>query len=187
MFPVIIGFYYYRRFKGYKSGFEGEKLVSKTLSSALNDEYYLINDVQLPDGENGNIDHVVVGPTGVFAIETKNKRGKIECNGDVWNGIVGKNRSKQARDNALRVYNAIASAEIFKPGTPWIQGVVVFTHKDAFLYIHNPFKVEIMKIGELANYILSDESRRLSSQEIELVTKEILRQHYLCNSKAIPS
>lgn len=116
--PLFGALFFLRKCRQYKHGFEGENQVTKTLSSTLNDEYYLINDVQLPDGKNGNIDHVVLGPTGIFAIETKNQGGKIECNGDVWNGVMGKNPSKQARNNAVRIFDAIPSSEIFKSGKP---------------------------------------------------------------------
>ena len=33
------------------------------------------NDVNLP-GKRGNIDHVVIGPTGIYVIETKNYSGR---------------------------------------------------------------------------------------------------------------
>lgn len=175
LFPLIGTLLFQRKYRRYKHGLEGENHVTKTLSSTLNDEYYLINDVWLPDGKKGNIDHIVLGPTGIFAVETKNQTGKIECNGDVWNGVIGRNPSKQARDNAFRVHDAIASSEIFKSRKLWVQGVVVFANKDVDLDVQNPHKVDILKSDGLVNYILAKESN-LSSQEIELVGKEILKQ-----------
>jgi len=183
--PLMGVLLFFRTYRQYKHGIEGENQVAKTLSSSLNDDYCLINDVSLPDGKKGNIDHVVLGPTGIFAIETKNQKGKIECNGDVWNGVIGRNPSKQARENATRIYDAIASLEIFRLRKPWIQGVVVFANKNADLNIHNSIKVEVKRIDELANYILTKESRRLSSQEIESIGKEILQKHK--QSSNIPS
>jgi len=173
VFPIILGLQFYRQNRRYKKGFDGERQLTKLLSSVLDDQYVLINDVEFRDG-SGNIDHVVLGPTGIFAIETKNQRGMIECNGDVWNGVVGQNPSKQARNNAVRIYNRIRSSEVFKSEKPWVQGVVVFTNKDVKLNIQNPINVEIMKIDELANYILTKGPRHFSSQEIELIGEKIL-------------
>jgi len=60
----------YRRGLSYLSGLGGEKTVIKALSK-LGDEYALLNDLMLRD-RSGNVDHVVLGPNGVFVIETKN-------------------------------------------------------------------------------------------------------------------
>ena len=71
-----------KSFGRWKRGKRGEKAVTNKLLS-LDNTYYLINDVKLP-GQQGNIDHVVVGPCGVFAIETKNYSGSVICYGDKW-------------------------------------------------------------------------------------------------------
>ncbi|MEM4704061.1 MAG: nuclease-related domain-containing protein [Candidatus Bathyarchaeia archaeon] len=63
-------------------GAEGEETVAKHLS-LLGDPYQVIHDVVLPN-MRGNIDHIVLGPNGVFVIETKNNNGFITCNGDSW-------------------------------------------------------------------------------------------------------
>jgi hypothetical protein len=78
---LIFAVIFYRRYSGYRRGYEGERTVTKILTSTLGDEYSLINDVTVPDGY-GNIDHIVLGPNGVFVIETKNFAGRIACNGD---------------------------------------------------------------------------------------------------------
>ncbi len=96
---LIPGMHFFRGYKNYKDGFEGENQVTKSLYSALNDQYYLINDVKF-SGRYGNIDHVVLAPNGIFVIETKNHRGKITCYGDNWYGLKGGSPSKQVRGNA---------------------------------------------------------------------------------------
>lgn len=65
--------HYERERKKWRKGAVGECVVADVLAS-LSDEYWVINDVMTV---SGNLDHVVVGPTGVFAIETKNWRGTI--------------------------------------------------------------------------------------------------------------
>ena len=81
--PLAVFYFYLRKYRIYNAGWEGEKQVAKLLSSKLSDDYFLINDLYLHDG-GGDIDHVVLGPSGVFVLETKNWSGNITCNGDEW-------------------------------------------------------------------------------------------------------
>jgi len=61
-----------------KRGREGEIKNSDKLERGLDDDYFIINDVDLAYGKRkSQIDHVVVGPNGIFVIETKNWRGKL--------------------------------------------------------------------------------------------------------------
>ena len=51
---------------------------------ALNNDHALFNDVMLKDGERlGNIDHIIVGPRGIFAVETKHIHGTVTVNGEI--------------------------------------------------------------------------------------------------------
>jgi len=47
---------------------EGEKATAKALRGLVKSGWTLLNDV---DWGRGNIDHVLVGPAGVFLLETK--------------------------------------------------------------------------------------------------------------------
>lgn len=62
-------------------GATGEVVVAEIIAG-FPDDFCVINDLATPFG---NLDHVVVGPTGVFLIETKNWKGLIEADrkGDV--------------------------------------------------------------------------------------------------------
>ncbi|MFZ0826696.1 MAG: nuclease-related domain-containing protein [Verrucomicrobiia bacterium] len=61
----------------YLRGATGEILVGELLTK-LPDGYCVINDLATP---NGNLDHVVVGPTGVFVLDTKAWRGVVATDG----------------------------------------------------------------------------------------------------------
>ena len=67
---------YERERMNWRKGALGEHAVLNTLES-LSDRYFVLNDVRTA---NGNLDHIVVGPTGLFAIETKNWRGLVTVN-----------------------------------------------------------------------------------------------------------
>jgi len=60
-----------RRYLGYKLGFKGERLVGEQLNQLWAQGFHVFHDVPF-DGYN--VDHVVVGEAGVFAIETKTVR-----------------------------------------------------------------------------------------------------------------
>jgi hypothetical protein len=55
-------------------GAEGEEAVGGILESLTVDGWHVLHDVTFG---RGNIDHVVVGPGGVFAVETKSHAGRI--------------------------------------------------------------------------------------------------------------
>jgi len=52
----------------YRLGYDGEIAVAQELNRLMLDGYHVYHDVP---GKGFNIDHVVVGPAGVFAVETK--------------------------------------------------------------------------------------------------------------------
>ncbi|MGH2641595.1 MAG: nuclease-related domain-containing protein [Actinomycetota bacterium] len=66
-------------FESWLIGASGESQVRQTLRDLEPLGYSVIGDV---DMGRGNVDHVVVGPTGVFAIETKNRGGRVVAGGD---------------------------------------------------------------------------------------------------------
>ncbi len=78
----ILGIVTYKNYIIWSKGSEGEKLVTRSLRQ-LNDNYYLINGITLSDSR-GDTDHIVLGPNGIFVIETKNYSGEISCDGDEW-------------------------------------------------------------------------------------------------------
>jgi len=70
-----------RRVQDFLHGARGEQVVARCLAR-LGEEYAVFHGVVLPGirRRGGDIDHVVVGPEGVFAIETLNWRrgGRLE-------------------------------------------------------------------------------------------------------------
>ena len=189
LFLLILLFFavvFYRSYAGYRRGSEGEKTVTKILTSTLGDEYSLINDVYIHDGY-GNIDHIVLGPNGVFVIETKNYAGRIVCDGDEWSSQhTGKfNRllhydlgspSRQVKRNALRVKRVIENIDAFKSKRIWVDGLLVFANKRVDLRINNP-TVPILRASNLPDFIIKKKTdSEFSAEDLKLIGKEILRQ-----------
>ena len=62
-------------------GVEGERRTAAFLEPLLDAGFVVLNNRQIPGGR-GDIDHLVIGPTGVFPIETKNWSGRVEVRND---------------------------------------------------------------------------------------------------------
>ena len=62
-----------RRVESYFKGARGEERVAGILES-LSDAWHVFHDFAVG---RYHVDHVLVGPTGVYAVETKNWRGRV--------------------------------------------------------------------------------------------------------------
>jgi hypothetical protein len=174
--PLATFYFYLRKYRIYNGGYQGEKTVAKRLSKTLSDKYTLINDLYL--GSGGDIDHIILGPNGIFVLETKNWSGKITCNGDEWHRTGKPNvgsPSCQAKRNAAKIRNIIDASPTLNSTGIWVEAIVVFTNKNASLQLNNP-TVPILRLKQLTNYIITRRSIRLiTQQEIEQIGKGIVK------------
>lgn len=82
---------YKRRLKSanaWGKGAEGERLTARAFEPLEAAGWILLNDLPLPGRKRANIDHVLIGPPGVYVVETKHwkGRGRIERSRLVVNG-----------------------------------------------------------------------------------------------------
>jgi hypothetical protein len=63
-----------RDYDSWAQGAEGEEVVGQILEGLREQGWCVIHDVSFG---RGNIDHIVVGPGGIFTIETKSRGGKV--------------------------------------------------------------------------------------------------------------
>src|SRR5580658_503995 len=63
------------------AGIHGEQSVADALGRALNDDWVLVRGYR---NHRGEIDHVLLGPRGLVAIEVKYINGTVHCDGDRW-------------------------------------------------------------------------------------------------------
>jgi len=111
-----------RRYRYAYQGAAGERETAKRLA-LLPASFTVLNDLAF---SGFNVDHVVVGPTGVWAIETKSRTGVVEERGDdVW-----VNRRPMYRDPRRQARGeAAAIAELLERETAtryWIDALVCF-------------------------------------------------------------
>jgi hypothetical protein len=169
--PLAAFLFYQRKYNIYKGGRQGEQNVIDTLSRNLNDDYSLINGVCI--GGGGDIDHIVLGPSGVFVLETKNWSGKININGDQWSRP-GKQAmgspSLQAKRNTQKVKRLLDPSSALR--SVWVEGIVVLTNQHASLNINNP-TVTVLKLPQLASHIKGRTGNHLTEQQIQQIAKQI--------------
>lgn len=151
-----------------RAGAAGEAVLPRLLHT-LPDSYTLINGVPRP-GSHADIDHVLVGPTGIWALEAKHHVGMVQCVGDAWGymrrgpggvpreGHIG-NPSQQARHAAEALTRYLQRRGVGQEVEP----VVVFTHPQVELTLERP-TVAVLRAAEVRAFV-SEQSQRLSSAE----------------------
>lgn len=107
-------------------GRKGEDTISDDLEVLPNDFHIFIN-ITIPGGY-GNVDFVVLGPTGLFIVEVKSHHGEVDFDGQELtnNGKrFEKDFIKQAKGEALQISNFLKNKlqrDVF------VQSIVVFSN-----------------------------------------------------------
>ncbi len=68
----------FNRRRKFRLGYEGELAVGQELNQLLRDGHYVYHDFP---ADKFNIDHIIVGPAGVYAVETKARQKPATGNG----------------------------------------------------------------------------------------------------------
>jgi hypothetical protein len=143
-----------------KTGLDGEEALRTYLKNTLPDEYTLFYNVPV---EHGDIDCLLMGPGGLYAIEVKNHKGVITYTNNSWrqlkrsrhgNVYMGKlnNPSMQLIQNIKWLKGYLGRYDI----KPWIKGLIVFTNPGVILSIDNLPIVKAVKLEDLGKTITDD-------------------------------
>src|SRR5947207_1752168 len=112
-----------RQRMSWRKGAVGEALVAGTLAS-LEDDFVVINDISK---RFGNIDHVVIGPTGVYVIDTKNWKGTVKADGSGELLLNGKPCDKPMIKTTLRaVMDFQSKLKALVEKEHFVRGLLVF-------------------------------------------------------------
>jgi hypothetical protein len=137
----------------YRRGQEGEDRVAELIIQALDGNWHLFRNINLPGRNRGDLDLVLVGPPGVWVIEVKNFRGKYRNVGDTWEYRQGKkwknassNPSQQAHKNAIRLANFLKADGL----NIFVNDAVVWANEESSLTVENP-SVAVWKYSRLAD------------------------------------
>jgi len=170
-------------------GISGERHVGHVLARELPQEFALINGLTLPRGA-GDIDHLVVGPSGVFLLETKTMAGRIICEPDgTWRrtrvGRAGTAYAAYIGDPAAQVQrNIFAVRECLRRRQPqllrrmplWIEGLVVFPHPRTELETENSRVPAVLLDQAAARICLHVPPMPLRPADVDAILKALLEE-----------
>ena len=164
LFPIT------RRFN---RGERGERHVADVLEELRSNGYRPIHDIV---GDGFNVDHVLVGPGGIFAIETKYRsgRGEITVRNDgvfVNDRLEEKDCLKQALASAAAVGKLIHESCARRE---WVNATVVFVGDWKIRNKWRDTNVRVFTPERLLHYIRNQEPA-LIKREIELIASHLER------------
>ena len=169
------------------AGIAGEQLVATELGRRLDDSWTLLRGYR---NRRGEIDHLLLGPRGLFAIEVKNLNATVHVDGDRWRADkydrygnlveqrviadrMGRSPSVQLNEPADDLERLLAGR-----GHPaQVRRVVILTHERSRLgTVRNP----TVLAGTSAGYVLDlaeASARRLDREQRAAIADQIQRDH----------
>lgn len=164
--------------KGWAKGLVGENIVSDHLKE-LPENYFIYNDVNLP-GKRGNIDHVVIGPNGIFVIETKHYSGKYLIKDKDWfvytrDGYrkVKTNPAHQVIRNTMELKSFLETRGV--DSSIWFQAIVAFKNSN-FKVKEKPKAYRVLVPETVPKYIL----KQKRNYDIEILKQAALELEPYC-------
>ena len=154
--------YGYNKKENWNKGIRGEQIVANYLNKLPND-YSIFNDVKFP-GSYGNLDHVVIGPNGIFVIETKNYKGFYIVKDKEWfyknGGYAKKARSqpgKQVMGNSMSLRKFFMDNNVNMDGV-WIDSIVTLINNN-FKITQKPKHYNVLYPSIIPEFILNSNKK----------------------------
>lgn len=155
----------------YRQGIQGEKAVGQWLEELRAQGYKVIHDLE---GEGFNVDHVLIGPTGVYAVETKtiskpqDRKAEITFDGEhvLVDGFTpDRDPVKQARAAARYVSQTLAGC---MGEAPFVRPILLYP---GWYIQRRTKKADLWVLNEnLLQAYLDHEDDRLSDREVCTIT-----------------
>lgn len=184
---AIIFIYAYYEGRNLDKRIVGETIV-KTYSNQLPPDYIIYNDVKLP-GSYGSIDQIVIGPGGIYVIETKNYKGFFVVRDKEWFyktvRTIKKAKSqpgKQVLVNAISLREFLIDNCIDMDGI-WIQAIVTLVNKN-FKIEEKPKHYTIL-FPETISRFIQNSNRNIDTDILNKIT--ILLESYNKGMSIAPS
>ena len=173
-----------KQIEQHRLGQEGEEQVVQLIVQALDGNWHLFTNINLPGRNKGDLDLVLVGPSGVWALEVKNFRGEYRNVGEKWeykNGknwnVASANPSRQAKGNTYRLKNFLKADHV----NVFINSAIVWANQGSPLSVENP-SVAVWRYNRLPDELGNIwQGEKLS--EIERNKIEINLQSYVSSKR----
>jgi len=156
----------------FRKGVEGEALTADALSD-LPDTFSVFHDLTHPS-IGGNIDHIVVGPTGVFALETKNWKGHVNFSDQGEITVDGTyDHTKDGKAILGRALTLKKKIEALSNISTFVQAVMVFPLASLKDESGPRCNLHIQTLQTLEGYLKRPSSRILTSQQVATITGDL--------------
>ena len=158
----------------FRKGATGEALAGYLLEG-LPDDYMVIHGLK-PKPQHGDIDHIVVGPTGVYAIDTKNWNGVVTADGKGELLLNGKPTDKPAIRNLIRAIMTIKDEIKFHSTfSPYIHALLVFPAARVEAKWGQTESVHCVRADQLYEYIIEKKKGKgLNKKEMDAISQAFL-------------
>jgi hypothetical protein len=170
-----------------RAGIAGEQLVAVELGRALTDDWTLLHGYH---NRRGEIDHLLVGPKGLFAIEVKNLNATVYVDGDRWRADKYDNygnlveqrpiEDRKGRSPSEQLNESAAELERFlhqRGHRIQTQRVVVLTHRRSRLAPGSRPTVNVATTVTQVLGLLNASDHRLDERERAELQRLIQRDH----------
>lgn len=153
--------------EAWRIGAEGERKTAEYLDGLADGGFVVLHDRKVP-GYGGNLDHIVIGPTGVWAVETKSLSGKVVTDGNSLR--IGGRRQDKIIDQVYREAVAIQVAfgtqlpELAVPVTP-----VVCLHRGELPFFNKTVRGVRLASGRQLRRLIRDGNARIAPDEVQRI------------------
>jgi hypothetical protein len=163
-------------------GNDGEVIVSMEVEHRLSQDYYLFNDLVLPyQGKTTQIDHVIIGPSCIICIETKNWTGKFypDKNGWRWfpiDGYANTNKVNYSPQKQSK-YHSIVLSKLLKENriNVFVKPIVVLTNNYCQWMGAWEESCPVLRVADLPGYIKGLTNRgKVFPIDMQLKTIDVL-------------
>ena len=160
----------------YERGAEGEEATAHVLAGLPAFEWRVFHDVRWPGRRFANIDHILIGPQGVFVVDSKAWAGYI----DARSGVLRQNGHRRTRAVTGAEAAAAAVAELlpgFGPDT--VKPVICLVRPEPVFGW-----VDELMVCSTANIVtlLSSRPKVLSQQEVAAMAELLAKSLHAANS-----
>lgn len=175
------------------AGVKGEEALASWLSSTLSDDWVMLGGYR---NRKGEADLVLVGPSGVWVVEVKNRNAKLHVDGDRWRyekldrwgNVVDKGL---AVDNSGRTWGQQAS-EVAQSLVWWLDrnehripvrtAVMLMHHRASLGNIRSPGVDVVSTDPQQLRRAMTDSASVVSPDDRDAIVKLIRRDHLYHNN-----